>query len=335
MSLTVNDTSSEPFSSMNRRRFLALSAGVSLASTLPELPTAVNRQIPIIDTHIHLFDPTRPQGIPWPTKEDKTLYKPALPERYRGISEKLGIVGAIVVEASPWVEDNQWLLDVAAKDSIIVGIIGNLVPGNPDFGKQLDRFQRNPLFRGIRYGNLWGHDITSQLEKSKFVSDLKSLATKGLVLDTANPTPSLLATLVKLTDRIPDLKLVIDHLPQMGIPEDPLIRKSYEADLRELGQRPNVYVKVSEVLRRVNDKIPTELSFYRERLDEIYTVFGQDRLLYGSDWPNSDQWLPFEEGLKLVREYFMEKGTTVAEKYFWKNSVAAYNWKKRDSKQPS
>ena len=155
-----------------------------------------------------------------------------------------------------------------------------------------------------------------------------------MVLDTANPNPALLTAIVKLTDKVPDLKVVIDHFPQMAVPEDKEKQKLYEADLRELGQRPKVYVKISEVLRRENGKIPTKLSFYRAHLDDLYTIFGEDRLLYGSDWPNSDNWLPFGDGLKLVREYFMEKGQNAAEKYFWKNSVAAYNWQKRDVMQP-
>lgn len=319
---------------MNRREFLAISAGMSVAAGFPAVAIENKRAIPIIDTHIHLFDTNRPQGIPWPDKSDKILYKPALPERYRSIAGRAGVVGAIVVEASPWLEDNQWVLDVAEKDTIIVGVIGNLEPGKPDFGKQLNRFRKSPLFLGIRYGNLWGRPFSSELENPGFIADLKSFAKDGLVLDTANPNPELLATIVKLTDKIPDLKVVIDHLPQMTIPEDKAIRKLYEADLEELGQRPKVYVKVSEVLRRVDGKIPTDLSFYRERLDKIYSIFGEDRLLYGSDWPNSDQWLPFETGLNLVHGYFMEKGQAAAEKYFWKNSVAAYNWQKRDAKQP-
>ena len=319
---------------MNRRKFLALTAGVSIAAGLPELNAEPNAPIPIIDTHIHLFDTNRPQGIPWPGKNDKVLYKPALPDRYRSIAARAGVTGAIVVEASPWLEDNQWVLDVAAQDKIIVGVIGNLEPGNSDFMKQLDRFQQNPLFLGIRYGNLWGRNISGQLDNPNFIRDLKAMAREGLVLDTANPNPVLLADIVKLTDLIPDLKVVIDHLPQMAIPENKLIQKTYEADLRALGQRPKIYVKISEVLRRVNGQIPTSLDFYRARLDELYTIFGEDRLLYGSDWPNSDQWLPFEDGLNLVRGYFMEKGQVAAEKYFWKNSVTAYSWKKRDVTQP-
>nr|WP_295927452.1 amidohydrolase family protein [uncultured Dyadobacter sp.] len=319
---------------MDRRTFLALSTGASLGAGLQTARTEVPPPVPIIDTHIHLFDTNRPQGVPWPDKKDQILYKPALPARYRSIAAPLGITGAIVVEASPWPDDNQWVLDTAANDRIIVGVIGNLEPGKADFGKQLDRFQKNPLFRGIRYGNLWEHDISRQLTNPGFVSDLRSLARAGLVLDTANPNPALLAAVVKLTDMVPDLRVVIDHLPQMAIPEDEAARKIGEASLREIGQRPQVYVKISEVLRRVDGQIPTSLDFYRARLDEIYGLFGADRVLYGSDWPNSDHWLPFEKGLQLVREYFLGKGPDAAEKYFWKNSVAAYRWQKRDSTQP-
>ncbi|MBE9462195.1 amidohydrolase family protein [Dyadobacter subterraneus] len=279
---------------MDRREFLALSAGVCLAPGSVQLSANQHTPIPIIDTHIHLFDTTRSQGVPWPEKNDKILYQPALPGRYRSIAEKLGITGAIAVEASPWLEDNRWLIDTAENDKIIVGVIGNLEPGNPDFAKQLGRFQQSPLFLGIRYGNLWGHDIASQLKNPGFISDLRSLAREELVLDTANPNPALLAAVVKLTDLVPDLKVVIDHLPQMSLPTDKAVEKLYEADLHELGQRPKVYVKISEVLRRVNGQIPTELSFYRARLDGLYNTFGEDRLLYGSDWPNSDQWLPFD-----------------------------------------
>src|SRR5690348_16920034 len=70
---------------------------------------------PIIDTHIHLFDSSRPQGVPYGAGRP-----PALPEVYRFIAEPLGVVGAIEIEASPWVEDNLWVLDVSQKDPIMV-----------------------------------------------------------------------------------------------------------------------------------------------------------------------------------------------------------------------
>src|ERR1039458_2180432 len=122
---------------LNRRTFLQSSAG----ATLTGMAAAQTPPIPVIDTHIHLFDVSRPQGVPWPPKDNAVLYKTALPERYRKLATPLGVVGAIEVEASPWLEDNQWVLDVAAKDKILVGMVGDIEPGTPDFRKNLERFQ--------------------------------------------------------------------------------------------------------------------------------------------------------------------------------------------------
>ncbi len=295
---------------------------------------ARDSSIPIIDTHIHLFDPRRPEGVPWPDKEDAMLYRPALPDRYRKLTKAFGVVGAIEVECSPWLEDNQWVLDLAARDTIVVGTVGNLDPGKPDFRKHLERFHRNPLFRGIRYGNLWGRNLGEQMSRREFISDLEALADAGLVLDTANPDPALITNMVQLTDQIPALRVVIDHLPQLEPPTDSRARSALQTNLRELGKRPQVFVKVSEVLRNVGGRVSLDLNFYRPRLDELWDIFGPDRLMYGSDWPNSDHWAPYTQVLNVVRDYFISKGTTVAEKFFWRNSSAAYRWVKRETNQP-
>ena len=312
---------------MNRRSFLAAAAAHSFpASAAP---------IPIIDCHIHLFDPGRPQGVPWPDKSNAVLYRPALPDRYRAIAAPLGVAGAIEVEASPWLEDNQWVLDIAAKDTIIVGTIGNLEPGKPEFAKQLERFHRNRLFRGIRYGNLWGRDFGAQVKRPQFLADLELLSDANLTLDTANPTAALIAGVIQLTDKLPNLRVVIDHLPQLQVPGGTAAHREYQDDLKEIGQRPKIYVKISEVFRRIEGQVPVDLSVYRGTLDEIYGVFGEDRVLFGSDWPNSDSWRPYGDGLNLVQKYFSTKGLAATEKYFWRNSVNAYRWIRRDASQPS
>jgi len=297
-------------------------------------PKAQAASIPIIDTHIHLFDPRRPRGIPWPPKNDSILYKPALPDRYRKLIAELGVVGAIEVECSPLLEDNQWVLDVASKDTIIVGTVGNLEPGKPDFRKHLERFHKNSLFRGIRYGNLWGRNLSDEILRPQFISDLRALADAGLGLDTAMPDPILISAVVRLTDQVPSLRVVIDHLPQLAPPTEAQALGQLHANLLELGKRPQVYVKVSEVVRWDRDEVTDDLNPYRPRLDELWDIFGPDRLIYGSDWPNSDHWAAYPIVLKLVREYFLSKGLDVAEKFFWKNSLAAYRWVKRAPSQP-
>ena len=315
---------------MKRRSFLGAAAGLAVLSD-----PAQAAQTPIIDCHIHLFDTTRKQGVPWPAKTDTVLYRPAMPDRFRELATPLGVSGAIEVEASPWLEDNQWVLDLAATNPIIVGTIGSLEPGKPDFAANLDRFHRNPLFLGIRYGNLWGRSLADDVLKPQFISDIKLLSRAGLTLDSANPNPALIRAIVQLTDKVPDLRVVIDHLPQMQMPAEADTQKTYRSDLREIGRRPQIYVKISEVLRRVDGYISTDVGFYRNTLDELFGVFGADRVLYGSDWPNSDLWKPYPEVLGIVREYFKSKGRATEEKYFWKNSVNAYRWKPRTKSQPA
>jgi predicted TIM-barrel fold metal-dependent hydrolase len=323
---------------MNRRTFLGVAAGLTLADAGAQTPPS----IPIIDTHIHLFDTERPGGVPWPSKNNpahKVMYMPSLPSRYRKVVDGLGIVGAIEIECSPLLEDNQWVLDVAQADDIMVGTIGHLTPGTPEFRPSLERFHKNPLFRGIRHG-LGGRPgrggqagpAVHEVDNPEFVADLKALADADLVMDTANPSVPLLEGVVRVSDKVPNLRIVIDHLPQMW--PTAAERAPYDACMKAIKDRPQVYTKVSEVLRRLPDgTIPTDLAFYKTRIDEIVDVFGMDRVLYGSDWPNGDQWLPVPVGFKIVHEYFMAKGQAAAEKYFWRNSIKAYQWVKRNASQ--
>ena len=239
---------------MNRRTFLGTAVGLALAARHGEAAQTA-KTIPIIDTHIHIYDPFRPGGTPWPNKDNKVLFQTSLPGRYKSIAQPLGIVGAIAVEASSWVEDNQWVLDVAQQDDIMVGTVGRLVPGTPEFTANLAKFRKNPLYRGIRYG--LGRQGGKEFDRPEFIADLKALADADLVLDTANPSVPLLADVVRVSDRVPNLRVIIDHLPQMVAPTDTAARASYDASMKAFRERPQIYVKVSEVLRRVEGNIPT------------------------------------------------------------------------------
>jgi L-fuconolactonase len=285
---------------------------------------------PILDTHIHLFDSLRPQGVPYGAGRP-----PALPEVYRFIAEPLGVVGAIEIEASPWIEDNLWVLEVCQQNPVMVGMIGDLEPDKPEFHEYLERYHRHPLFRGIRYGSLWGRNLADEVKKPAFISGVKEFAAADLTFDTANPRPDLIEAIVRLTDQVPQLRVVLDHIPNMVALDSPDTRPGVEANLRELAKR-NVYAKISAVARRVNGSVITDPSAYKPRLDLLCDIFGEDRILFGSDWPNSTgNWVSFDVALSIVRDYFDAKGKAAAEKYFWRNSIAAYKWTKRIPNQPA
>jgi predicted TIM-barrel fold metal-dependent hydrolase len=307
----------------------------SLGASLAALPPAASGPIPVIDAHIHLFDTLRPGGVPWPEKTDTVVYKPALPTRYATQSVPFGVVGAIAIEASPLPSDNQWLLNVAANSGLIVGIIGDLVPGSPTFMQDLERLHGDQLFLGIRYGNLWNRDLSVDLENPGFIDGLKALAQAGLVFETANPDPRLIGAIVEVAERVPSLRIVIDHLPHAPLPTDKDALDDYWANLRLLAGSPRVFVKLSEIPVRVNNKLVTDPHFYQASVDALWNNFGEDHVLFGSDWPNSDHVATYAQTFSIVREYMARKTFAEREKYFWKNSLAAYRWHKRTAEQPS
>jgi L-fuconolactonase len=234
----------------------------------------------VIDAHIHLFDPSRPGGVPWPGKSDAALYRPALPSRYEQLARPHGVVGAIAVECSPWLVDNFWLQDVVEQNPLMLGFIGDLLPEAPDFAATLDRLHRSPRFLGIRYGNLWNRDLGAAAQNPQFIAGLKLLAQAGLVLETANPDPALIAAVVRISDRVRDLRIVIDHLPHADPPENTAARSEYEANLRELAHRPDVFVKGSEILKRIDGRVSFYVESYKASLDRLWDLFGEDRIFF-------------------------------------------------------
>ena len=330
-------------SGMDRRTFLSSAAGAAAFATTPANAAGL-ADIPIIDCHIHLFDGRRPQGAPY--KGGRAFPGGvALPDMYAQIARPLGIVGVIEVDASPWIEDNLWVLETIQPNPIMVGSVGNLQPDKPEFAEYLERYARNPLFRGIRYGNLWKYDLTAQVDNPVFIDGLKLMARHDLMLETANQTVPLLEAAVKVNDKVPELRIVLDHLPAL----DPAAENqaAYEAVLKEIAQRKNIWTKLSEIVHPVRAPgarpgpdappplIDHGLAPHRARLDLLMHHFGEDRVVFGSDWPNAVGVSELPDTVALVREYFAARGRAAAEKFFWKNSVAAYKWVHRASDQPS
>ena len=312
----------------NRREFVRSLAAVPFAVTEVFAAQDSTPLFPIIDTHIHLFDKTRPEGAPYPRDLPGGGEPPqgmiALPNRYQAITAPFGVVGAIVVEASPRLEDNQWILDVAADAPIIVGLVGRIDPADRDFGTHLDRLRKNPLFLGIRQGRLH-----LGLDSPEYIANLKLLADANCSLDVDTPRQGMTATevLVRVLDKVPSLRLVMDHLPDVRFADRPA-KDTYMTYLRELATRPEVYIKLSEVVHRVGDSVSTDVNVYRDWLDELWSIFGEDRVMFGSDWPQSEslEFNSYPNVFGVAQAYVRSKGPSAMEKVFWKNSLKPYRW---------
>jgi len=300
---------------------VALAGGVCEQSFAAQPPPGV--KFDAIDCHTHFYDPTRPEGVPWPGKRSP-LYRTVLPKDLRELPKAFPITGTVVVEASPWVEDNQWVLDLAKDDPFIVGVVGNLKPGDKEFGPNLKRFAKNPLFRGIRVSY---KSVQEMLAAGTF-DDFKMLADHDLELDIngSTTTPTLAA---QLSAKVPQLRIVVNHIANVQIKKDPP-PAAWMKGMQRAGERPQIYCKVSALVegasRATKAKAPTDIEYYRPYLDVVWDAFGGKRLIYGSNWPVSDVGGDYSVVQTLVYQYMKEKGEQTVVDFFAMNAKRAYKW---------
>lgn len=279
----------------------------------------------LIDTHIHLYDTTRPDGVPWPPKDDKVLYKPHLPAEYSKLAKAAGVTGVVIVEASERLEDNQWVLDLVANDPFYVALVGNIDPCRPDFGRLLKRLSKDSRFVGIRARNPEPIDYTSK----QVLANFRRLQKAGLTLDILANGKGVegVKEVDELAGRIPELRIVVDHVLGYDIDGKPPGQDWLEA-VASLAKHPNVYCKVSGLYQRCTvQPASQDPEHYRAVLDPLWENFGEDRLIYGSNWPCTKKSGNYESFVRLVNSYFSEKGQEACEKYFWKNATRAYGLK--------
>jgi predicted TIM-barrel fold metal-dependent hydrolase len=313
------------------RRRLLRHAAAALAARWAPLSAAAARRTGraarpplVIDTHTHFYDPGRPQGVPWPPKDNAALYRTVLPPHYRALPQGAPVAGTVVVEASPWVEDNQWILDLAAREPFIVGFVGNLPAGTPAFAGLLERFAANPLFRGIR---LPSARLAAGLADRALVADLARLAERRLTLDLLGP-PATLPDVARLARALPRLQIVVDHVGSVKIDGGPPPAE-WLRGLDALARHGSIACKVSGLVEgsgRTGGAAPRDGAFYRPVLDALWERLGRDRLVYASNWPVSEQYADLATVERLVLDYVAGRGPAAAAAVFSGNAKRVYRW---------
>jgi predicted TIM-barrel fold metal-dependent hydrolase len=282
-------------------------------------------EIPIIDAHIHLFDGTLSLGAGYMgSPAYRAISKTSLPSMYSPQARPVGIIGAVVVESSSWIDDNLWYLQQCRTDPIMMGVSGSLNPGQSDFGRYVTHFSKDPKFRAIRSSRFYDAVNGKVTLKADQVANLKLLAEADLALDTANPTMDLMQANVQLADAIPNLRIIMDHLPSFD--PTPGNQQAYEAVVKGMADRPNIFVKLTEVYhpRLTDNVIVRDYEPLRTRLDYLFGAFGEDRVMFGTDYPNSYGVATIAEEVGLMKRFFSTKSRETAEKYFWKNALRIY-----------
>ncbi len=284
--------------------------------------TNKNNVIPIIDTHIHLYDTTRPEGLPWPPKSDEVLYRPVLTEHFDRVSDENNVNATVIVEASKWIPDNQWVLDLVKHDpDRYIGLVGSLEIGTPDFKKHLEKLSKDKRFVGIRMRERPGGD--QFFENEAVWSDLSLLADMDQTLDVLMFQFSLEDVDI-VAKRLPKLKILINHVAGANIEGEPA-DSDWVSAVQNVAKNNNVYCKISGLFQQSHRQpSPKDVSFYQSELDVLWKAFGADRLVYGSNWPVTMRGGTYGEYLAIVRSYFSDKPRSAQKKYFYQNALKFY-----------
>ena len=233
----------------------------------------------MIDSHHHLWNYSAaeydwiPPGSP--LAEDQLL------GQLETATTAAGVDGTVVVQARQTLAESDWLLSLADHSEIIAGVVGWVPLINPDIGNDLGRLAAHPKFKGVRH--VLQGEPDAYFLRDDFHRGLSLLPDLDLRYDLLLFQRQL-PVAIQLVDRQPDLGIIIDHLAKPEI-SNGTIDPAWKAGMTELAKRDNILgVKISGMVTEVLDAEIDEPTL-RAYFEETLTLFGPDRLLFGTDWP--------------------------------------------------
>jgi L-fuconolactonase len=234
-----------------------------------------------IDSHQHFWKLSR-GDYGWLTPDKGPIYRDFGPADLAPIRARNAIDRTIIVQAAPTIAETLYMLEIAAADASVAGVVGWVDFEAGDAPVRIATLARDPLLVGLRP---MVHDIADDdwLLRADLGPGLRATASAGLVFD-ALVRPRHLSRLLAFADRYPELRIVIDHGAKPFIRERRL--DPWRADIAALAARGNVACKLSGLANEAGpDWTARDLAPYVEHL---LAAFGPARLMWGSDWPVVD-----------------------------------------------
>lgn len=235
---------------------------------------------PIVDAHHHVWDLDK-VSYPWLGPSRGPMYRTFEASELEPQVRAAGIDKAVVVQAMDSYEETEYMLETAASYDWIGGVVGWVPLDRPaEAGRQLERWLRNGLFKGVRHLiNL--ADDPDWLIRPDVIEGLQVLASFDIPFDVVAEFPNHLKHVPYLSDNVPGLKMIIDHL---GKP--PVKDKGWEpwaGELARAAENPNVCAKISGL----NTTLSPDWTYadIKPYIDGARAVFGAERMMFGSDWP--------------------------------------------------
>lgn len=231
-----------------------------------------------VDAHVHFWRTAR-NDYGWLTPDQEILYRDYGPDDLRPQLARSGVARVVAVQAAQTVAETAYLLALAHSTDFVAGVVGWVPFDAPDGPAELDRLAADPWLKGVRP---MIQDIADDdwMLGAALVSTFEAVVAHDLAFD-ALVYPRHLQNLLRLIDRHPDLRLLVDHGAKPQIRDGAY--KGWAAAMTRIARDTTALVKLSGLVTEAGPD--WTLDGLQPYADLLLQEFGPARMVWGSDWP--------------------------------------------------
>ena len=270
-----------------------------------------------IDAHQHFwkFDPLRDS---WIDETMQKIQRDFLPEDLLPLLQENKFSGCIAVQASQSEDETNFLINLAAKNDFIKGVVGWVDLRGVTIEERLNHFSSNNIIKGFRHV-VQGEADDFMLRKD-FQNGIAALKQFNFTYDILIFHRQLPAA-IKLVNEFPDQPFVIDHIAKPDIKSGDIA--SWKKGIQEIAKAENVSCKISGMVTEADWK-NWKTDDLKPYLDVIFENFSADKLMFGSDWPVSNVASDYTEVVKTLEDYISQLGVQNQNKIWHENATSFY-----------
>jgi L-fuconolactonase len=232
-----------------------------------------------IDSHQHFWQYNAVKHS-WIDDSMSVLQKDFLPADIFPHLQQNGFDGCVTVQCETSGTEITDMLQYAASNSFIKGVVGWADFTSSDIATQLQHYAQFPLLKGFRHV-VQAEPDADFLLRTDFCNGIAQLQPYGFTYDILI-YPHQLRAALKFVQRFPNQLFVIDHIAKPYISNQTI--EPWATYIKALGAFENVYCKVSGMVTEADwhNWQPVDFTPY---LDVVFGAFGTQRTMFGSDWP--------------------------------------------------
>lgn len=233
----------------------------------------------IVDSHHHLWRYTR-DGYDWIDSSMSVIARDFSLVDAELIMKENGVSGSVVVQAQQSRDETRELLELSRSNTFIKGVVGWIDLESENLMAQLKEFDGEDKLCGFRHV-LQNESDNRHVLRPKFMDGLRLLSEADYRYDILIFERQLEGALDMMT-RLPSLNCVVDHIakPQMT----PMPSEHWKTYMSHIGHDTSAYCKLSGLVTEVG-RSSWSYETFAPYLEHLFHSFGEDRLMFGSDWP--------------------------------------------------